>query len=154
MLRRFAIAAGVIASATVTVVLVLHFYRVSLCNRILERIDSLAQFPPAQTNDLEWAVHVYWTHNLHCNSLALTQASTASLLQVDTELSDALELGPSSSTINSLWERYGEMTSSGATYRHRYETEKDQIANAVSEQGLDYPYIDDYRHFSTAHKTD
>ncbi|EMI41979.1 hypothetical protein [Rhodopirellula sp. SWK7] len=154
MIRRFAIATGIVVSLAIMAILAFHFYRVSLCNRILDRIDSLGKFPPSETTGLEWAVHVYWTHNLHCNSMPLMHASTNSMRSVDTELSDALDRGPDLSTIDSLWDRYAEMTPSGAEYRLKYESEKDRIARVVAEQGLDFVYIDDYLCFSASHNPD
>ncbi|TWT66057.1 hypothetical protein [Allorhodopirellula solitaria] len=149
LIRRFVLAIGIVSVTTVVVLVAFHFYRVRLCDRIDRRIDSLALYPPSDTTDLEWAVHVYWTHNLHGNSMPLAYASTDSLWHLDDELDDALNSRPTRKTIDDLWVRYSEMTSLGAEYRRKYEPEKNRIASLVAEQGLGYRFIDDYLSFSS-----
>ncbi len=124
-----------------------HMVRVRLCDRVLTKIDRLASYPPSDMGELEWAVHVYWTHNLHCNAMPLVYASYGAIRDVEQILDDTLTNGPNRLTIDAIWDRYAMMTPSGAAYQQKYELEKDAIATAVAAQGSDYPFVNDYRDF-------
>ncbi|MCD0462026.1 hypothetical protein LOC72_21335 [Roseiconus lacunae] len=146
--RAIGIAVVITIATTLLVIVGTHFYRVHLCESILSKIDQLASHPPPDATDLEWAVHVYWTHNLHCNSMPLTYASTDALHGIEAELSDAMISQPGRATIDRLWDAYSEMTHLGAEYKLTYEHEKNRIAEVVALKGLRYEYIEDYRSFA------
>ena len=121
-----------------------HFARVHLCDRVGKKIDQLVLFTPTGLSEPEWTVHIYWTHNLHSNSMLHLYASYASICELEQILDDSLATGPDRSTIDAIWDRYAKLTCFGTTYRQRYEWRKNAIAQEVAICGLDYPYIDDY----------
>jgi hypothetical protein len=113
----------------------------------MTKIDRLALHPPNNMSELEWAVHVYWTHNLHCNAMPREYASYSSIREVEQTLDDTLTNGPNRLAIEAIWDRYAKMTPSGAAYQQKYEMEKNSIAAAVAAQGLQFPYVNDYQDF-------
>ena len=124
-----------------------HFARVRICDGILEKIDRLTLNPPDGMSELEWAVHVYWTHNLHCNSMLLSQASYGELNALNRTLDNARTSGADTGTIDAIWDIYARLTPAGKDYQSKYEAEKNSIAELVSKQGTEFQFASDYQGF-------
>jgi hypothetical protein len=121
--------------------------RAQLSNSILTKIDILALYPPNDTPELQWAVLVYWTHNLHGNSIPHVYASYSSLRELDRFLDASLAEGPRRRTIDGLWDRYAAISDSGSRYRATYEPIRDSIADSVAAEGIDYFDARSYQDF-------
>ncbi len=115
--------------------------------RIRTKVDRLVLQPPEGISELEWAVHVYWTHNLHCEAIPQVYASVSSLQDLDRFLDDAIAHGPDFKTIDILWDRYAAMSRSGREYREKWKPVRDEIADAVAREGDDYGDAGSYRDF-------
>ncbi len=135
---------GVAAGITVAVIVAaigLFVYQVTrarLADRILAKVDRLVLQTPEGTPELGWAVHVYWTHNLHCEAIPQINESVSSLRELNRFLDDAIIVGPDSQTIDTLWDRYATMSQSGSRYRTKYGPVRDEIVDAVEREGKDY----------------
>lgn len=67
--------------------LALQIRKAQAANRLLEMVDALAdQVPPDHAAD-EWGVAVYWTHNLHHESVPQVYASRDDIVRLHEELS-------------------------------------------------------------------
>jgi hypothetical protein len=121
-----------------------QIHRGSLCNRIQTKVEKLADHRPADVSSLEWAVLVYWTINLHGETIPQLYASYASLRELDRFLDAAIEAGAVRSTIDELWDRYAAMSPSGYRYSAKYLPIRDSIVADVRRQGLAYFDIDSY----------
>lgn len=122
-------------------------FRARLSEAILAKIDCLAMQPPERSSELEWAVHVYWTHNLHCAAIPQVYASLSSLHELDRFLDSAIARGPDSSTIEALWSRYEAISAGAGRYRKEYEPVRHEIANAVARDGESYADARSYQDF-------
>jgi len=102
---------------------------------IRPKVDSLALYPPKGTPELQWAVLVYWTHNLHDNTIPQVYASYSSLRELDRFLDAAIAQGPTRGTIDGLWQRYASMSESGSQYRLKYEPIRDSDGESIAAEG-------------------
>jgi hypothetical protein len=105
--------------------------RGQLSGSILEKVDRFALYPPSDTTEMQWAVLVYWTHNLHCNSIPQVYAPYASLQELDRFLDDALANGPDRLTIDGLWDRHAAIGEGAARYRREYKPVRDAAAKGI-----------------------
>ena len=103
--------------------------RAQLSEVILSKVDGLALTPPLDQTELEWAVHVYGTHNLHCAAMPQVRASYTELRQLNRYLDTAISTGPDAGTIATLWDTYAELSDSGARYREKYESRRNSDAH-------------------------
>lgn len=106
-----------------------------LSQSIRPKVDSLALYPPKGTPELQWAVLVYWTHNLHDSTMPQVSASYSSLRELDRFLDAAIARGPTRSTIDGLWQRYASMSESGLRYRSKYEPMRDADVESIVAEG-------------------
>ena len=128
-------------------VLACQVHRESICRHILRKIDRLALQPPNGMTELEWASVVYWTHNLHCNTIPQVYADLATLRELDTFIDDGAERGSDMATIDGIWDRYAQMSDSGSSYREKYESRRNEIAAAIANEGESYADARSYRDF-------
>lgn len=94
---------------------------------------------------LEWAVHVYWTHNLHGNAIPQINGTLSELRDLDASLDRSISAGPDRRTIDTLWDKYSAMSESGHRYRVKYEPIRDQAAREIAAQGDAYFDAASYR---------
>jgi hypothetical protein len=106
--------------------------RARLSESILVKIDRLSLHPPKDMPELEWAILVYWTHNLHCASTPQTGLSLRELRRLDNDLSEMLGTEPNRESIDELWARYSSLTAGGAKYRAEFEPVRDSIIDAAA----------------------
>jgi hypothetical protein len=140
-----AIAISVVACAA----LGYQIHRARLSESILDKIDQLVLHPPDDVPELEWAVLVYWTHNLHCNSIPQVYASYPTLRELDQYLDATIAEGPTRESIDELWERYASISDSGLRYRMKYMPVRDSIADTVAAEGEDFFDARSYQDFVT-----
>jgi hypothetical protein len=114
---------------------------------ILTKVDSLVLYPPKDTSELQWAVLVYWTHNLHGSASPEVHASYSSLRKLEGFLDTAIANGPDRHSIDWLWERYAAMSDSGWGYSTKYKPIRDSIVEEIAAEGADYYDIRSYRDF-------
>jgi hypothetical protein len=133
-------AAGIFVAVIVAAIglFVYQVTRARLADTVLTKIDRLVLQPPEGTPELEWAVDVYWTHNLHCEAIPQINESVSALRELNRFLDDAIIVGPDRQTINTLWDRYATMSQSGYRYRTKHEPVREQIVDAVEREGKDY----------------
>jgi hypothetical protein len=122
-----------------------QLYRQHLSESILAKLDRLVLQTPEGMTELQWAVYVYWTHNLHCEAIPQLYASISSLRELDQILDDANVNGPGPQTIERLWDEYERISESGFRYRQQYEPVRDEIVDAVVKEGANYFDADSYR---------
>ena len=106
----------------------------------------LALTPPPDVSEMEWTSIVFWTHNLHCNTIPQVHASLPMLQTIDKLIEDTAE-HPDKQNIDRLWEEYSKLSQSGFTYREKYLPIRDEIAEAISNQGRNYPDVRSYDDF-------
>lgn len=112
-------------SAFIVVVVIVVFDRtignqlrcVRAADAILKDIDSLVLRPPTDVAQEQWDVAVYWTHNLHCNSLLAFQSSLGEIRRFRDELATRVRSDVDMSTVDWIWERYAVLTRSGRDYQ-------------------------------------
>ncbi|MBA4032556.1 MAG: hypothetical protein C0478_16940 [Planctomyces sp.] len=121
-----------------------QFYRARLSEVVLKKIDRLALRPPPDKTELEWAVNIYWTHNLHCSASPQIHASLAKLWEIDRHLDNLLAGAPNQSDVDKLWIRYEKLSDAGRRYSQRYKSKRDAIATEIAEQGMEYFDVDSY----------
>lgn len=121
-----------------------QFYRARLSEVVLQKIDRLALRPPPDRTELEWAVNIYWTHNLHCSTSPQIHASLAKHWEIDRHLDNLLAGAPNQSDVDNLWIRYEELSDAGRRYSLRYKSERDAIATEIAEQDMEYLNAGDY----------
>ncbi len=121
--------------------------RARLSESILAKIDRLSLHPPKDVPELEWAILVYWTHNLHCASIPQTSLSLGDLQRLDHDVSEMLAAEPNRESIDELWDRYSSMTDGGANYRAKFEPVRDAIIKAAAEKGDAYFDRESYTDF-------
>jgi hypothetical protein len=124
-----------------------QFYRARLSEVVLQKIDRLALRPPPDKTELEWAVNIYWTHNLHCSASPQIHASLAKLWEIDRHLDNLLAGAPNQSDVDKLWIRYEELGDAGRRYSQRYKSERDAIATEIAEKHMEYFNSGDYLGF-------
>ncbi|WP_442511697.1 hypothetical protein SH528x_003408 [Novipirellula sp. SH528] len=112
--------------------------RDQLAESVLAKVDRLSLHPPINMPKLEWAILVYWTHNLHCESIPQTTMSINELRHLSRDLNEMLQSGPSRDSIDYLWDRYATLTDGGARYRAKYESIRDAIIEAAARDGDAY----------------
>ena len=122
-----------------------QFWRARTSESILSKIDQLALQSPNGVTDLEWAVLVYWTHNLHCSAMPQIHATRSELLELASSLDHSIAVGPNRETIDSLWDIYSAMSQSGQQYRAEYEPVRDQAARQIAVEGDAYFDAPSYR---------
>lgn len=134
-LRKIKCVAGVLLVALLTVVIGAVAYqliRVRLADSLLHKIDLLVLRPPDDMTELEWAMLVYYTHNLHGSAIPQQEMSIAELRSLHRDLDSMLESGPNRNSIDYLWDEYARLTEGGAWYRELYESDRDaRIAAAL-----------------------
>lgn len=116
-------------------------YQLARCrtsDTILLNIDRLVLQPPPDISELEWAVYIYWTHNLHANAMPHQSASLSSLRQLNHDLEQSISTGPDLRIVNDLWDRYSAMSESGFEYRQKHEPIRDSVVKAIASQGEQY----------------
>ncbi|QDV30843.1 hypothetical protein Spb1_27780 [Planctopirus ephydatiae] len=106
----------------------------------------LALSPPSNVSELEWASIVYWTHNLHCNSIPQVHANLSTLRTIDNLIEEAAE-HPNRQKINQLWNEYAKVSQSGFRYREKYLPVRDEIAEAIANQGDSFSDFRSYNDF-------
>ena len=136
----------VIAVSVVVVALGFQIYRAQYCERLLGKIDKLALSPPPNVSELEWAAIVFWTHNLHCNSIPQVYANLSTLRTID-NLIEAASEQPDRQKINRLWDEYAKVSQSGFRYRQKYMLVRDEIAEAIAIQGNSFSDFRSYNDF-------
>jgi len=139
-----AVLAGVVV---LCVVIVYQSQRARLAGSICTKVDSLVLYPPNDASELEWAVLVYWTSNLHGEAMPSWYASYSSLRELDQFLDTTMAGGPNRSTIDGLWDRYASMSDSGLRYRVKYEPIRDEDAAAITLKGEAHANARCYRDF-------
>jgi hypothetical protein len=145
LIKRTLIGIAVAIVATCLGLFGYQIYRANLSLAILAKVDRLVLYTPEDCSELEWAVHVYWTHNLHCAAIPQVYASLSSLHELNRFLDDAVERGPDRSTIEALWVRYAALSAGGQKYSARYDPVRREIANAVARDGESYADAGSYR---------
>ena len=158
MFPKSLIARAICLIAIVIVVLAsgLFAYQVSrgkLNNSILAKVDRLVLQIPTGNSELEWSVYVYWTHNLHCETMSLNSVSHSSMRELNQFLNDAIERGPDRETIRELWDRYSMINDSGYRYRTKYEPVRDKIIDTIAQEGSDYVDVRCYQNFLQSVRT-
>lgn len=141
----FGLAASVIAISSVF--FIYEFERSRLSTSILNKIDRLALEHPDDIPELEWAALVYWTHNLHCNSLPQQYGSFSKLRDINHYLEASLEAGPKRETIETIWEKYSVLNKFGMSYSVKYKPQRDSIIEAIATQRSDYFDVGSYQDF-------
>ena len=121
---------------------------------IVAKIDQLVHHRPADVSESEWAILVYWTHNLHHNSVPQVNLSISQLWRLSNDLDEMLLKGPDRHSIDHLWEQYSIMTDSGARYREKYEPYRDAIIAESSRMGSEYFDRSSYEDFVDSVKID
>ena len=106
----------------------------------------LALSPPPNVSELEWAAIVFWTHNLHCNSIPQVYANQSTLRTID-NLIEAASKQPDRQKINQLWDEYAKVSKSGFRYREKYMPVRDEIAEAIAIQGNSFSDFRSYNDF-------
>ncbi len=137
------LAVGVVAAACFAPLLAKGLLNES----IRPKVDSLALYPPKGTPELQWAVLVYWTHNLHDNTIPQVYASYSSLRELDRFLDAAIAHGPTRDTIDGLWARYASMSESGSQYRLMYEPVRNAEVESIAAEGTNYAGAPGYARF-------
>ncbi len=122
-------------------------YRDSIWRNIVRKIDRLALTPPKDMTELEWASVVYWTHNLHCNTIPPFYGDLKKIKELDAFIENAAERGPDMATIDGLWNRYAQISESGSQFRAKYESRCNEISAAIAEEGNDFADARSYRDF-------
>ncbi len=138
-----------IAVSTVAIAFGDQIYRARFCEQLLRRIDALVLVPPSESSELEWAATVYWTHNLHCNTIPQVYASLPMLRKIDEIVAD-LEKQPDLTKINLLWNEYAKVSQSGFRYSEKYLPIRDEIVHEISLQGNNYTDVRSYDDFLTS----
>ncbi len=138
-----------IAVSTVATAFGDQIYRARFCEQLLRRIDALVLVPPSESSELEWAATVYWTHNLHCNTIPQVHASLPMLRKINEIVAD-LEKSPGLTKINLLWNEYAKVSQSGFRYSEKYLPIRDEIVHEISLQGNNYTDFRSYDDFLTS----
>jgi len=139
--------AGLAVAAVVVGCYFYQYQRAQLSHAILAKVDRLALNPPNGTTELQWAVYVYWTHNLHCETIPQFYASYWTLLELDKFMDASIAKGPNRKTIDELWDRYAAISDSGRRYRLKYEPWRDSAAESIAAEGIKYADVGSYESF-------
>lgn len=126
-----------------------QIYRARYCEQLLQRIDALVLVPPSESSELEWAATVYWTHNLHCNTIPQVYASVPMLRKIDAIVAE-VEKQPDLTKINLLWDEYAKVSQSGSRYREKYLPIRDKVVHDILVKGNNYTDFRSYNDFLTS----
>ena len=137
IITRLLIGATIACGVAAMGALAYQLMRVGLSKTILTKIDRLALQPPEGVPELEWAVRVYWTHNLHCSAWPQVNASYSFLRELNRDLDESISKGPDMQTIDDLWDRYATMSNSGAKYRMKIAPIRDLAVESIAREGDD-----------------
>jgi drug/metabolite transporter superfamily protein YnfA len=96
--------------------------RAKASESLLHTIDSLVLLTPRDRTADEWNVLVYWTHNLHGNSILQVYAKRADIIRLQQDINDRIQSDADTSTILWIWERYAALTECGERYRQKYQS--------------------------------
>ena len=145
--KRVIVACGIVVFVLAVGAFAYQKARVHLASSVLSKIDQLSLFPPRDVPEMEWAILVYWTHNLHCASILQSSVPYSELRRLDHDLSEILASKPSRKSIDELWDRYSSLTDGGARYRAKFEAVRDSIIDAAAKEGDAFFDRESYREF-------
>lgn len=117
-LRKLLAATLIAAFVLATVLWFQHSYRgrMRYDERIASHIRALATKCPSNLTAGQWQTLVSWTLKLHGNS-ELENLEVPKLREFENRIANRLEGKVDANSIEWIWDQYGEVTPSGATYQ-------------------------------------
>ena len=95
-----------------------YLRRLRASEAILSRIDSLVLRSPTDVSRHQWNVPIFWTHNLHSNSLLAFDAPLEDIRRFQRQLESRVQGDVDMSTIDWIWGQYATLTAAGERYQH------------------------------------
>lgn len=110
------------------------------CDRIRERIESLADRQPQDLTEKQWLLIIHWTINANGNCLVFHfDLPQKEMEQFEAEFDRRLEGDVSLETIDWIWDEYVRLTRVGQTYSDKFRP----TSSVKLKEFEEYPY-DDY----------
>ncbi len=116
--------------------------RTHYSRRLETQIEGLYAKQPQNLNAAQWHCMVYWTRNLHGNSLIAFQTSTAQIASFESRINERLSGKVDATTIEWIWDEYANVCPGGRNYQRFRLMVNENLAALKSPVLLEPPTLD------------